>query len=26
MIIPKHDERHLNQAERVMNQKNYPGK
>jgi hypothetical protein len=26
MIIPKHDERHLYQVERVMNQKNYPGK
>lgn len=25
IIIPKHDERHLNQAERVMNHKNFPG-
>jgi hypothetical protein len=24
IIIPKHDERHLNQAERVMNQKEFP--
>lgn len=24
MIIPKHDERHLNQAERVMNLKDFP--
>lgn len=25
IIIPLHDERHLNQAERVMNHKNFPG-
>lgn len=25
IIIPKHDERHLNQAERVMNHKDFPG-
>jgi hypothetical protein len=25
IIIPKHDERHLNQAERVINQKDFPG-
>ena len=24
IIIPKHDERHLNQAERVMSQKDFP--
>jgi len=24
IIIPKHDERHLNQAERVNNQKEFP--
>ena len=24
MIIPKHDERHLNQAERLMSQKEFP--
>ncbi|MCU0365331.1 MAG: hypothetical protein MUE93_06640 [Ignavibacteriaceae bacterium] len=24
IIIPKHDERHLNQAERVMSQKEFP--
>jgi hypothetical protein len=26
IIIPKHDERHLNQAERVMTQKEFPTK
>jgi len=24
IIIPKHDERHINQAERVMSQKEFP--